>query len=223
MRTPWMHQLALGVSLALGMLACSELSTPADLDREQILAVRATPRTLVPGESVVLDALLAGPGGRFRSETTWQLASDVTGVEMETLESGELLIRADESLSTGEGFDIELQVALADGDALRARKHVEVAPTATANPVIRSVRVDGVAVENDGALTLQGKVVALAVDAEPTTTVAWYTSLGEIRYYRDANTSLEIAGEESGEGLLAVVVRDREGGVTWHICLIQSQ
>jgi len=209
------------ILVSIGMLACSELSTPADLDREQILAVRATPPGLVPGGSVVLEPLLAGPNGRFLSTTDWEIAGDDSQLQLETLETGGLRIRADDAYPLENDVEVELRVALSDGYALRARKRVVVSQAMRSNPVIDALRVAGTPVDNNGVAVLQEDIVELAVEAPEGASIAWYTSIGEIRYYRDATTTLELTEKGPSEGWLAVVVRDGEGGANWHTCTLR--
>ena len=208
-------------AMILGLLACSDMSTPADLDREQILAVRATPRTLVPGGSVVLETLLAGPQGQFRSETVWEILGDQSQLQIETLETGDLLIRADEDYSLENEVNVELRVAISNGESLWARKSIAVSQSEGTNPNIVAMRADGTLVANDGAFFAQTTTVELVVDAPEAVTVAWYSSIGEIRYYRDATTTLEFGEDDPRNGWLAVVIRDAEGGAAWHSCAVQ--
>lgn len=61
------------------------------------------------------------------------------------------------------------------------------------------------------------------VDAPDATRFAWYTNVGEIRYYRDASTRLELPVEPWQSGWLAVVVRDEFGGANWQTFHLRSQ
>ncbi len=204
--------------LVLGLAACDDMSAPADLDREQVLAIRSTPKTPVAGESVVLDSLLAGPDGPFTGDTTWELAAPAPGLSIATLKDGRALITADEGFAAEAPIEVYAAIARPDGPELLALKNISVSTTAGANPQIAALNVAGMSAPENGSLTVTRGETALAGDAPADALVAWYTSIGEIQYYRDAETSIEITEDDAESGWLAVVVRDNAGGVAWHAC-----
>jgi len=208
---------ALATFAALMVLsgACSDLSTPADLDREQILAVRATPRVLLPGGSVVLDTLVSGPNGPLVGIESYQLSIDVPGVSVATTPSGQTLLSCVDGLVVEQAIELDLSIELPDGQVLLAQKSVAVDNRDVDNPHIGALLVNGAATEPGQVVRESLGDIAIAVESESATSVAWYTSIGEIRYYRSAETTIELAEEDVGEGWVAVVVRDDEGGVSW--------
>lgn len=210
--------MALSAVALLSVAACDDMSTPADLDREQILAIRATPSALAAGESVILDSLLAGPEGQFLGETSWRLVGEYPGLTLEVLETGNAVLRAEEGFTADVPLELEFAVARPGGPDLVALKRVPVASLPSENPSIASLNIGSQAVDDNGVVTIERGVVSLQVEAPIDARIAWYTSLGEIRFYRDEVTSIETTEEDGDAGWLAVVVRDSTGGVDWHVC-----
>lgn len=194
---------------------CSDLSTPADLDREQILAVRASPPVLLPGGNVLLDTLVAGPEGPVLGAVSWQLPHSIPGVSIAEMPTGETFLSCADGVVVDEAVLIDVAIELGDGQVLLAQKSVSIENRDAENPPIRGLRVGGNALTPDESVALGPGEIAIAVDVDPTSRVAWYTSLGEIQYYRTAETLLELQPEDTGSGWLAAVVRDEEGGVSW--------
>lgn len=216
------------IAVGLGALAsihvgCSDLSTPADLDREQVLAVRATPSALVPGGSVHVELLLAGPTGESQGVSAWEVRGDLSGLEIESLDTGDLLIHARKNYGGLDPLTLDLGVTLPNGEQLWALKEVAIAAEEVENPEILGLQIDGARVVDEETVLVQGDSVPLVVDAPDATRFAWYTSVGEIRYYRDASTRLELPVEPWQSGWVAVVVRDEFGGANWQTFHLRSQ
>jgi hypothetical protein len=195
--------------------ACSDLSTPADLDREQVLAVRASPPVLLPGGSVVLDTLVAGPQGPLLGSVSWQLPLAIPGVSISELPSGETLLSCADGVVVDEAVQLNIAIELGDGQVLLAQKSVSIENQAAENPMIRAIRIEGIEVAPDESVAVETGERVISVDVDAATRVAWYSSLGEIQYYRSAETILELQPEDTGGGWIAAVVRDEDGGVSW--------
>ena len=53
--------------------SCSDFLSPAELDRPQLVGIRATPTTVPPGGTAQLEALFLGPEGEMSPDSiTWQ-------------------------------------------------------------------------------------------------------------------------------------------------------
>lgn len=48
---------------------------------------------------------------------------------------------------------------------------------------------------------------------------AWYTSIGTLEHYRSAEAALD--ADETGDGTMVVIARDRAGGVAWQVVAVQ--
>jgi hypothetical protein len=180
--------------LPIALCACSDFDPPSALTHPQVIAVRATPSALAPGEHATLDALVAGPDGVLAPTLAWHLVQAPEG----TMLDGNVLAA---------GAEGEVVVAL-DADALAAEKRIVVGAHAE-NPIV-AVIADGVAV--DELRATRGSTIALAAVAP---SVSWYCTLGEITKFRGLETELRLS--EAGEGTLIVVARDGAGGVAWRI------
>ncbi len=198
--------------------ACDDMSSPADLDREQVLAIRSTPSTLVAGESVLLDSLLAGPLGPFEGEIRWEIVDAPPGLSLSQQRAGATRLIADEGFTSEGPIEVMAAIPRPDGTELLALKRISVSQRAVENPQISALQVGGTQVGECEDLTLERGVVALQVEASADARVAWYASVGEIRYYRDAETSIETTDDDPSEGWLAVVIRNSTGGVDWRAC-----
>ena len=68
------------------------------------------------------------------------------------------------------------------------------------------------------AIVPSGATVALSVTTDPATTddarFAWYTPVGDIKYYQSNPCELAVP-TDAVSGPLIVVVRDGKGGVVW--------
>jgi hypothetical protein len=178
----------------LALCACSEFDPPSALTHPQIIAVRATPPAIEPGEHATLDALVAGPAGVLAPALAWQIVAAPEGTVLDG-----------DSLAAGATGDVVLAL---DADGLAAEKRIAIG-THRDNPVV-VLTADGVPV--DELRVARGATVALAAEAS---SVSWYCTLGEITRFRAPATELVVP--EAGDGTLIVVGRDGEGGVGWQI------
>jgi hypothetical protein len=180
------------------LAACSDFDPPSALTRPQVLAVRATPAAIAPGERAKLDALVAGPDGVLAPVLAWRVDAGPAALD------GDWLVAQ-------EPGDVALAL---DAGGLAAEKVVAVGERRD-NPELGPVTADGAAIGAELRVP-RGATVALAASAP---SIRWYATIGAIDLHRLAATEL-VAPAEPGRGTLVVVARDDRGGVTWQIASI---
>lgn len=217
------HHLILLVTLAAAS-GCSDFSTPAELDRPQILVMVAEPPAVPLRESAQLSIVVAdGTGELTNTDVQWDVAAQVAGLPpLGSIEQGSdaVTYHAPEALpSLPELAMVQATVTVGD-EQLVGLKGVVIGPLPLANPIINGVSADGADVMTAGVVEVrpgQAAELAVSVDAAPDAELsfAWYSTLGEIEQYRSSPTEL-VAPEQTGDGWLFVVVRNDTGGATWH-------
>lgn len=215
-------------AIAAAAAACTDLPTPAELARPQILAVRADPPAIPAGDRAALSILLAGPDGPISGvEVDWSLAeptADQPAIGRIERDAGAVWYVAPAEVDGVALAAVEATAYPDDSPPLVAVKAIAVGvPQPTANPDIVELSADGAAIGDDadgaGALAaVPGQIVDLDVVVDPPpgddSQVAWYASVGEFDRYRRAPTTWT-APEEPADGDLFVVYRDGRGGVAW--------
>lgn len=227
---------AVVVVLALSVVGCAdELALPWELDHDRIVAVRATPPSIVTGERAELDALIALEGATTREQVpeaatvvypaglASALSFDggkwvVTAPDEATIEAarGELAIEA--------GEPVPLQVSVQYGAGkLVATKTVWLGRSA-GNPSLTAMMIDGGSAESQAEVVVGARVkVPLSVAATEDDEVNWLTSCGTMHDYDLPEAYLRVEDDDRTEGELAVVIRDRRGGVAWRVWPIRAE
>jgi hypothetical protein len=216
---------AIGVAAAIGCAAggCKEFATPADLDRDQILAIVTEPPSVGLGERSAVSILVAGPSGELAPAVGWSMmelaagVAPVGSVEVDP-DGGATYLAPDQrppELPTAGLLRAEVASA---SEPMIGVKAVVVGEVGLANPVVAGFSADGEDLLASPEITAAaGDAVAIAVELDAPddddAMFAWYTSLGTIERYRSNPT--ELVADEVGEGWLFVVVRDGLGGVAW--------
>jgi hypothetical protein len=216
-----LHSAVLLGVLAASAGACTDMSTPAELTHPQILAVRADPPVVEPGEQATLSVLVAGPDGLLQPALVhWGANVEVDG-------KGQARFVAPREVPAGGALvRIDAAVELGDGEVLAAAKNVGVGVALPeSNPVITALLADGVAISNGAIDLVAGSAVDLEVEISPAPSeaaiYAWYSTVGEIDLYRRSPTVL-LAPEEAGSGTLIAVFRDGLG-VTWRVLAVEVE
>jgi hypothetical protein len=221
---------------ALALTACAgDLDPPWQLDHDRIIAVRATPPSILPGQTSTIDALLshkgagtevAAPQGAMIVSPT--SLSDVLaqsgGAWVVTAPTADRLAAARTELGLAADAPVPLQVGVAYGDgALIAVKTMRLG-IAAANPTAgTTAMVNDQPPTSDLAVDKLTKV-PLSVDFDDTSyDVVWLTSCGTMHDFDLPKAYLKIEDDDPDAGQLAVVVRDDVGGVDWQTWSIHGQ
>jgi hypothetical protein len=207
--------------LLLALAACVPDSDPPWLlDHDRIVAVRAEPPAILPGEIARLEVLVAHEG---RPTTIEQpLAASAPDQSLYTAVHFNIdhwqvdgpdetqLAAARTELGLADGAPVPLDITLHVTGPLYAQKRVLLGATAQ-NPVLPGVSIDGAAAGASIAIAAH-HTAPLLIEAQD---VRWLTSCGELRDDREARATLATGDACTGE--LVVVVRDGSGGVVWQV------
>ena len=224
------------VATLAALAGCTQGIDPAwQLDHDRVIAVRATPPRIASGEVSELDALV-GQKGQPPSDVD----PDTTEVVSPTSLAGALgrpaahwtvtapgddqlaAARTELGLDPGAPVPLRLRVRFPDR-GLSALKVVWLGEHAD-NPVIDPVTIDGM----NGLAAAQLSVAAgvdipLVVDFDASFNINWLTSCGTMHDFDLAMAHLRVEPEDPHTGTLAIVVRDPQGGVDWHMWPITAQ
>lgn len=207
------------------------------LDHDHVVAVRANPPRIRPGERAALDALVAHEGAL----TTVEAPANAALIDApEALSSllrydgttwfveapGEDVLRAERArigFAAGSAIAVNVYAAwpTASGEPMYAKKTVWLGDTG-ANPPLPGARVDGAPMDPEVVVPLETDVY-LSVDVPPAWRVSWLTSCGELFQDDVATSFLHVRPEDPQSGELAVVVRDEDGGVAWDVRPIRAE
>jgi len=197
------------IFVVLAVTACAEVEE-ARLDHSQILAVRLDPPQVAPGGRARVDVLAGDVSGNvFESDPTaleTELAVDRTA-------EGWFVTAPQMPGVVPLGLTLEI-----DGESFPASKQLVVAEPG-ANPRVTTMQIDGESASGEPVLA-KGTKPRLAAFCEGggeggDLRYAWYSSVGDLKFYRQPEAELDAATR--GEGLVVVVVRDAVGGVGWQI------
>jgi hypothetical protein len=229
------------------LVACNaDLDEPWQLAHDRIIAVRATPPRIMPGEQSTLDLLLG-----YEELPIAQRGPDLAQVVMpESLEDtlapdgGQWIVTAPdearlaaarEELGLEPGAPVPLTIGLAvmwpyevasvDGRTFGATKTVWLGDTAQ-NPDLVGMLVNGDAPGDHGSELVVPKQekVPLFVEADDEVDIVnWLTSCGEMHDFDLHSAYLKVLPEQPQDGELAVVKRDAQGGVSWRVWSIRAE
>ncbi len=223
---------------ALAVLAgCSgDVDPDWQLSHDRVIAVRATPPRIVPGETAQIDALLGHKGqppddvdpdtaevvmpasltaALSRSGTHWTV----------TAPGDDPLAAARSELGLAAGAPVPLQLRVGFTALGQTTLKIVWLGQHTDNPVIDPVMIDGKDGLAEAQLTVPAGVdVPLAVDFDPASyNLNWLTSCGTMHDFDLPMAHLRVEPEDPHAGTLAIVVRDALGGVAWHLWPITAQ
>lgn len=232
-------------TFGLALAGCtSGIAEPSHLDHDRIIAVRASPPRIQPGEQSTLDVLVTyearpaevrGPDVvRVISPTsladalepgTWK----VTAPDAEHLAAAraELQLAPDAPVPLVLGVDVvwPYPVTSVDGTSFAATKTVWLGDRAQ-NPALLGMLMSGAPMpEDDSELVVPtNENVTLFVEADDTVdTVNWLTSCGELHDADLPSAYLRVAPDQPQQGQLALVKRDDRGGVAWRVWPIRAE
>lgn len=222
------------VALVALLVGCNaDIDPEWQLDHDRIIAVRATPPRILPGERAELDALvgrkgdgpieLKPPGAEVVSPAS--LASALTfeggGWGVTAPDEAQLAAaRAELMLEPGAPVPLTIGVGFTAGNfpsgegPFAAIKTVWLGESRQ-NPVLDSAMVDGAPAPQE--IVVPPLVdVPLHVDFDDNYIVTWLTSVGQMHDFDLPSAYLRVeVDDELREGHLAVVIRDLFGGVVW--------
>lgn len=213
-------------ALLLLLAACGETTTdpPWQLDHDRVVAVRAEPPHIRPGEIAILDALIAHAGGATTIEVPvnataasapgdlylavhfyfdhWRIDAPAEG----------MLDAARAELGLPAGAPVPLDVTLELPGSLYAQKTVWLGDTHT-NPPAPALAY--------GPELVIGRETTLRFEPPPGGSVRWLTSCGTLS--GDATFRATHVIDAPCEGELVLVVRDALGGVAWQVLPIRAE
>ncbi len=240
----------LAVLSVLGVVASgcvSDLDEEWQLDHDRVIAVRATPPSIVAGGRSELDGFLAVKGSTTVEQVP-QAARVVAPASLAsalTMEGGTWVVTApDEAtlaavrieLKLAADAPVPLQIGLVypgppggvpptaedPGDSLVALKTVKLG-TAADNPVLAEPLINGMPAPADEIVVGKLVDVPFSIAVGEDDEVTWLTSCGTLHDFDLPEAYLRVEQEDPTEGQLAVVVRDDRGGVSWRVWSIRAE
>jgi hypothetical protein len=223
------------MTLVLAFAGCaSDVDEIWFLDHDRIVAVRATPPHIASGERAVLDALVAQKGGPTR-EAPPEAAIVVSPTSLAdalapapegwavTAPDADALAAARVELGLEADAPVPLQLGVSfDDGALYALKTVWLGDQAD-NPTLEGLMIDGASPDGDSLELARDVEIRLAITADTATMdVNWLTSCGTMHDFDLPSAYVVIEEDAPTEGQLAVVLRDRAGGVAWRVWTVSA-
>jgi hypothetical protein len=228
-----MRSLVLHV-LLLGLVGCiDQVDQRWELDHDHVVAVRATPPAIMPGERAKLDALLAHTDQAPTVNAPVAAAAGVdAGDPLATIVSQSLLegwsvtapsadildqIRARDGIAATDPVPVPIVMAFTgpDDELLYATKTIYLGITGE-NPIAPAMVIDGQLASDQITVPMQ-RDVYVSVNVESAARVNWLTSCGSL-FQDDVPTAfLRVASDDNQTGQLAVVIREPLGGVAWRV------
>ena len=231
--------------VALVLAGCTgDLDEPWQLEHDRIIAVRADPPRIMPGEQATLEVLLSfaeqptavrpPDGAMVLSPPSLQgIVALENGRWVVTAPSEDMLAAARAELSLAPGAPVPLQVGVSvtwpypvqsvDGTSFTATKTVWLGDRG-ANPTLTGMSINAEVPQASELVVPANEKVPLFVEADDTVhIVKWLTSCGEMHDYDLHSAYLVVTPESNQQGELAVVYRDDRGGVTWRVWPIRAE
>jgi hypothetical protein len=232
--------LAAGLAAIAAAAGCAgDIDPPWQLSHDRIVAVRADPPGIAPGQTSRIDALLAHKD-QMTSVATPELAavvspaslSDVLSIQggrwVVTAPAEDRMAAARSELKLAAGAPVPLQIGVSyAGQTLVATKAITLGQPA-ANPTLDGLMIDGKPIDaaSPSAELTVGKLVnvPLSVNASDVDfDVIWMTSCGTMHDFDLPQAYLRVETDDPQAGELAVVVRDAHGGVAWKVWSIKAE
>ena len=225
--------------MLLVLVGCMEqIDQRWELDHEHVVAVRATPPAIMPGQRARLDALLAHEdkaptvGSPIGVAVGVPEGAPLFGIVSNALLEGWFVtapdeatlaaIRARDGLAADAPVPVPIVMAFpGPGDAqLYATKTVYLG-AAGDNPSAPAMAIDGQPAADQVIVPMEQDIY-VSVNVEPGARVNWLTSCGSLFQDDVATAFLRVLPEDEREGQLAVVIRDARGGVAWRVWPIRA-
>ena len=220
--------------LLLLLVGCiDQIDQRWELDHEHVVAVRATPPAIMPGQRARLDALLAHDDRAPTVGSPIGVAIGVPeddplfGIVSNVLLEGWFVTAPDEAtlaavrVRDGLAADAPVPVPVVmafpgPGDEyLYATKVIFLGATGE-NPSAPAMAIDGQPAADQVIVPMEQDIY-VSVNVEPGARVNWLTSCGSM-FQDDVPTAfLRVLPDDEPSGQLAVVIRDPRGGVAWRV------
>jgi hypothetical protein len=207
--------------LALVLLAgCLEQVDPRwSLDHDHVIAVRATPAGVAPGEHAAIDALIAHAGAPATVASPSLAGAPAAPPELQTMvarDGAGWTVTAPIDVPPTP-IDVVMMFDHPTGDPFYVKKTVVLGEHID-NPMPPAITVAGAPAGAAIALPVKQDVyLAVASDAR----VSWLTSCGTL--YQDDVATSYIHADAACDGELAVVVRADDGGVAWQVLPLHAR
>jgi hypothetical protein len=222
----------LAAALALAPLcACEEFATPAELDRPQIIAIRADSPVVPAGERAALECLIAGPGGIIGdAELRWEVVPFAANLkalgQIETGAGTATYVAPPEAAETLAPAVVQLTARVGEVQ-LVGQKYLAIGGERRSNPRITELRIADQPVVGTTPRQLPADpLLSISVVVDPPLgadgSVAWYATAGQIERYRGTSSTIDTSVGNPA-GLLIAVARDGLGGVDWRVAAIEIQ
>src|SRR4051812_13602149 len=195
-----MVRLALLLVLLVGCI--DPIDARWQLDHDRVIAVRATPPRIMPGERAQLDALVARAGQLVSIEAPFNAAAIEAPPELQSVlryDAGNWFVEAPDDavlnqqrarmgFAEGAAVPVSIYGAWQDsaGEPMYARKTVWLGASA-ANPAMPRAAIDGAAMPAEVTVPMDTDVY-LSVDVPADWRVSWLTSCGQL-FQDDVSTS----------------------------------
>ncbi|HEU4612392.1 MAG TPA: hypothetical protein VFS15_09960 [Kofleriaceae bacterium] len=235
---------AAALAIVVALVGCnSDLDEPWQLAHDRIIAVRANPPRILPGEQSTIDLLIGyaempveerGPDlAMVVSPTSLAdvLAPDggawvVTAPDEDRLAAA----RAELGLEANEPVPLQVGVAVmwpydvtaVDGRTFAATKTIYLGESAQ-NPEPIGMMIDGSEPASELVVPKEDKVPLFVEADDKVDIVNWLTSCGEMHDFDLHSAYLKVLPDQPQDGQLAVVLRDDRGGVTWRVWPIRAE
>jgi hypothetical protein len=221
--------------LVLALSACTgDIDEQWQLDHDRIIAVRATPPGILPGESSVIDGLFGAKGAR-PVELAPQLAAVVSPERFQSAlrrDSGQWIVTAPDAaalaaarveLGLAADAPVPLQIGVSYADQTLLGVKTVYLGESRQNPVLEDMMIDGAAPPQTEIVVPQLTDIPLSVKASEPDVVNWLTSCGTMHDFDLPQAYLRVEKEDPQEGDLAVVLRTATGGIAWRVWPIRTQ
>lgn len=218
-------------AIAMATTACTgDLDQEWDLDHTRIIAVRATPPSIAPGETSVLDGVLGTKGApiSFAGPEQATVVSPTSLADTLSFQNGQWTITAPSEqrlaaarteLKLAAGAPVPLSVGISYANQTLVGTKSILLGTHADNPTLNNLMID-----NQPAPAMDSQVVIhqvghtpLSIDADDLAfDVVWLTSCGTMHDFDLPTAYVKIDDDDDPlSGQLGVVLRDSKGGVAW--------
>ncbi len=205
------------------------------LDHDRIVAVRATPPGILPGERSEIDALIVAKGAA-PVEKPPELARVISPLSLATAlapEAGKWVVTAPDAarlaaarteLGLPADAPVPLQLGVSYANTTLVAIKTVFLGEARANPALEDMMIDGAAAPGmTTPIVVQPLTdVRLSVKADQSDVVNWVTSCGTMHDFDLPAAYLRVEKDDPTEGYLGVVRRTDLGGVAWRIWPIRA-